>query len=212
MTPDLFFHFAAFFGAALLLGAVPGPDNLFVLSQALAHGPKKGLCVTLGLCSGLLVHTAAVALGVAAFFQRSPLAFNLLRFAGAGYLLVMAWGMVRSAQQAAAAPTEELRGEALTGLQLYRRGVVMNLFNPKVSIFFLAFLPQFVWQKEASLLPQILVLGGLFIVATLIVFSAVACAGGALGNLLKRRPRIYAAALAGAGVLLAGLAVLLLLS
>ncbi len=200
-------HLLGFFGTALLLGLAPGPDNLFVLAQSLAYGPKKGLCVTLGLCSGLFAHTAAVALGVAAFFQHSPAAFNLLRWAGAAYLLYMAWGMFSAARREA----RFAQAPELAGWQLYRRGIVMNLCNPKVSIFFLAFLPQFVWRAEAPLLPQIVVLGALFILATLIVFSAVACAGGSLGNLLRRRPRIYSAALAAAALLMAALAVLILI-
>lgn len=198
-------HLTAFFGTALMLGLAPGPDNLFVLAQSLAYGPKKGLCATLGLCSGLIAHTAAVALGVAAFFQHAPLAFNLLRWAGAAYLLYMAWGMFCAARKEA----QFAQAPLLTGWQLYRRGIVMNLCNPKVSIFFLAFLPQFVWRADAPLMPQIAVLGGLFIFATLLVFSAVALAGGSLGNALKRRPRIYAATLIMAALLIAGLAALI---
>ena len=124
-----------FFSASVLLGLAPGPDNLFVLTQSALRGRGAGLLVTLGLCTGLIAHTAAVSLGVAAVFQTSALAFTLLKLVGAGYLLWLAWQAFRAA--AAALPTGRA---ALAGWALYRRGIVMNVTNPKVSIFFLAFL------------------------------------------------------------------------
>ena len=137
----------AFFGVALLLGITPGPDNVFVLLQSLAHGRKAGLLVVLGLCTGLVVHTLAVALGLAAVFAASEMAFVLLKFAGAAYLAYLAW-------QAWRAPvSDQPAGQALSlnGRQLYGRGILMNLTNPKVVLFFLAFLPQFVEPQRHRL-------------------------------------------------------------
>lgn len=213
MNPSLFFHLLSFFGVAVVLALAPGPDNLFILAQSVSYGRRAGLFVTLGLCSGLCVHTAAVALGVAAFFQNAPFAFRLLCFAGGFYLLYMAWGMIRGAwrmKNTDGAGFDSDAAPALTGGQLYRRGIIMNLCNPKVSVFFLAFLPGYVWSPGHALFPQIILLGGLFIVATLLVFSAIAAGGGFLGALLKRRPRLYSATLLASGLLVGALGLLLL--
>ena len=176
---------AAFLGAAVLLALAPGPDNLFVLMQSAMRGRAAGLLVVLGLCSGLLVHTAAVALGLATLFASSALAFNLLKAAGAIYLVWLAW----QAWHAPAASAAHSAEAAPSALQLYRRGIVMNVTNPKVSIFFLAFLPQFVAAERGSVGQQVLALGTLFMLATLIVFGAIALAAGTLRELLLRSPR-----------------------
>ena len=175
---------ATFFAAALLLALAPGPDNLFVLTQSATGGKGAGLAVTLGLCTGLVGHTLAVVLGVAALVQASALAFNGLKLLGAGYLLYLAWQAVR-------APTARLAAPAAAPpayTRLYRRGIFMNLTNPKVSLFFLAFLPQFADPGRGPLAPQLLLLGGLFIVATLLVFGAIALLAGTLGERLNRSP------------------------
>lgn len=177
--------FVTFFSAAILLGLAPGPDNIFVLTQSALRGRIPGLIIVLGLCTGLVAHTLAVALGVAIIFQSSPPAFALLKFCGAGYLLYLAW-------QALRADAADLRGEGNGGVSygaLYRRGIIMNMTNPKVSIFFLAFLPQFADPERGAVAPQLLLLGGLFILATVLVFGAIAVLAGTLGQWLNRSPR-----------------------
>ena len=121
------------------LALAPGPDNLFVLTQSALHGRWAGLLVTFGLCTGLLVHTAAVAVGVATILATSALAFTILKLAGAAYLIYLGWCALRTDGQAIRFGRET----ALSSGRLYRRGIVMNITNPKVAIFFLAFLPQF---------------------------------------------------------------------
>lgn len=176
---------AIFFAASLLLGLSPGPDNIFVLTQSALRGPAAGLIVTIGLCTGLVVHTTAVALGVAAIFKASTLAFTVLKLVGAAYLLYLAWQAFRASTAGFSAEGQgEQRG--LGGWRLYRRGIIMNVTNPKVSIFFLAFLPQFADPARGSLALQMLLLGGVFIVATLIVFGGVALLAGSLGQRLMR--------------------------
>jgi threonine/homoserine/homoserine lactone efflux protein len=174
----------SFFGLSLLLGLSPGPDNLFVLMQSAAQGRRAGLLVTLGLCTGLLGHTAAVALGLAALLAASPAAFSTLKLAGAAYLLYLAWGAWH------APATVQAEGGTATvsrtsGWRLYGRGVVMNLSNPKVAIFFLALLPQFVQADAGPMHWQIAQLGAIFMFATLIVFGGFAWLAAWLGGLLR---------------------------
>jgi threonine/homoserine/homoserine lactone efflux protein len=199
---------AAFFAAAVVLALSPGPDNLYVLSQSALRGARVGLAVTLGLCTGLIVHTTAVALGVAALVQASATAFTALKLLGAGYLLFLAWDAFR----AAPAPLAEAGGGSVGLGRYWRRGVLMNLSNPKVTIFFLAFLPQFASPLRGPMLPQLVLLGALFMLAALLVFSAIALLAGRIGPWLARRPRVQVGMQRLTGALFAGLALSLLAS
>jgi len=192
-----------FFAASVMLGLAPGPDNLFVLAQSALQGPAAGLFVTAGLCTGLLVHTTAVALGVAALIQSSLLAFSILKGVGAAYLLYLAWQAFRSSSGPEADPA---RNRLRPG-QLYRRGIIMNVTNPKVSIFFLAFLPQFVDPANGPVVAQIIQLGALFIIATVLVFGSVALLAGSFGRWLTRSETARRVLNIGAGCLFLGLAV-----
>ena len=171
-----------FFTTSALLALSPGPDNLFVMTQAAQQGRKAGLLVTLGLCTGLLFHTAAVTFGLAALFKASAVAFTVLKFAGAGYLLYLAWLSFRAGT--VTGPTAA--ADRLSSAALYRRGIIMNITNPKVSIFFLAFLPQFADPARGTLSAQLLLLGGVFIIATTIVFGAISILAGVFGELFRQ--------------------------
>jgi threonine/homoserine/homoserine lactone efflux protein len=171
----------AFFGLSLLLGFTPGPDNIFVVMQTAANGRKAGFLVVLGLCTGLIAHTAAVALGLAAVFATSASAFVTLKYLGAAYLAYLAW-------QAFRAPVgEQERGvaEHVPLLQLYFRGLLMNLTNPKIVLFFLAFLPQFVDPALGSLALQVSWFGFIFILATLLSFGSIVYMGALFGKMLS---------------------------
>lgn len=192
-----------FFIASLMLGLVPGPDNLFVLAQSALQGRVAGLFVTAGLCTGLLVHTTAVAMGVAALVQNSLWAFNLLKIVGAAYLLYLAWQAFR----ASSGQTEQRGDGRLSPVRLYTRGIIMNITNPKVSIFFLAFLPQFVDPGKGSVVAQIIQLGLLFIIATILVFGAVSLLAGTFGDWLSRSEAARKTLNRAAGCLFVGLAV-----
>lgn len=167
-----------FFTTSILLALAPGPDNLFVMTQAAQQGRKAGLLVTLGLCTGLLAHTAAVTFGLAALFKASAAAFTVLKYTGAGYLLYLAVLSFRAGTESGTTVT----AVRLKSAVLYRRGIIMNITNPKVSIFFLAFLPQFVDPTKGPLHLQFLLLGGIFIVATIIVFGAISVLAGIFGD------------------------------
>ena len=171
--------------ASVLLALVPGPDNIFVLTQSSVNGHKAGLLVTLGLCTGLIFHTTAVALGITALLKTSYVAFTVLKIAGAMYLLYLAW-------RAFHASSEEIntgQSREVAGIKYYLRGVIMNVTNPKVSIFFLAFLPQFADPSRGPVIQQIFFLGMIFILVTLLVFGGIALLAGAVGAWLTNTPR-----------------------
>lgn len=168
-----------FFGVSLLLGFTPGPDNIFVMLQSAAHGRRSGLYVVLGLCTGLVFHTAAVALGLAAVFAASGLAFMTLKFVGAAYLGYLAW-------QAFRAPVSDDAGMVVSSdlkpIKLFLRGIAMNATNPKVIFFFLAFLPQFVDADQGSIASQFAMLGVVFILATMVAFGTISFFAASLGS------------------------------
>lgn len=168
----------AFLSVSVLLALAPGPDNIFVLTQSALAGKCAGLAVTLGLCTGLIVHTSAVAFGVAVIFQTSALAFTALKFVGAAYLLYLAWLSFAADAEDISAKKNESRSYS----RLYRRGIIMNVTNPKVSIFFLAFLPQFADPQRGSLVLQIMLLGGMFAISTILVFGSIAMFAASLGS------------------------------
>lgn len=203
----------AFFGVSLLLGITPGPDNLFVLVQSAQRGWRAGMAVVVGLCAGLVVHTAAVALGLAALFAASAAAFTVLKYLGAAYLAWLALQSLRPRAQASQdgadpdrAPSPSER-PAASAWRMVGRGMVMNLTNPKVLIFFLAFLPQFANPALGSVAPQIMLLGIVFMLATLLVFGAIAVFSGTFGTLLLRSARAQRWLNRAAGVVFLGLAV-----
>ncbi len=195
-----------FFTTSLLLALAPGPDNIFVLTLSILRGRLAGIIVILGLCTGLIIHSSAVALGVAVIFQISAVAFSLLKFIGAGYLVYLAW----QAFHAAAKKIQSNSDEEVNYWKLYYRGIIMNITNPKVSIFFLAFLPQFVDPSRGLVSLQILLLGCLFILATIIVFGSIALLSGTLGQWFKRTDHIQKILNRIAGTVFLGLALKLI--
>ena len=197
----------AFFGAVVLLALTPGPDNIFVLTQAALHGRSAGLSVVFGLCTGLIAHTLAVALGLAAILKATPTAFTAIKLLGAIYLFylaVMAW---RAADRASTLSSDDPTPRLSDGV-LYRRGIIMNLTNPKVSLFFLAFMPEFISLEQGHLFFQFVALGLVFIAATILVFGGIALAAGTIGSWLRSAKsqavmnRVTAVILAGLGSLL----------
>ncbi len=177
-----------FFAASVMLALVPGPDNVFVLLHSATHGWRSGLLVVLGLCTGLLFHTAAVALGLAALMASSSFAFTALTLLGAVYLLWLAWQSWNApvhSSDATSSLDNPVPDFILSSRQTYSRGVLMNITNPKVAIFFLAFLPQFVVANQGAVGLQILLLGGIFMVATLFTFGAIAFLAGRFGQVFQ---------------------------
>lgn len=177
--------FVWFVGASLLLIIAPGPDVLFLLAQGMARGRRAGLATASGLALGNLGHTLAAALGASVIFRSSPLAFDGLKYAGAAYLLWLAWKTWQSRHEMlsvdAAPPAAG---------NLFLRGLLMNILNPKVALFFLAFLPQFVVAEAGQPGLQMGLLGVIFTLLTWLVFGLIGLFAGSLGAGLRRRPRL----------------------
>ena len=176
--------------AAAVLSIAPGPDNLFVLLQSAMYGAKAGIFVTLGLCVGVFIQTLLAAFGVAAVVAASPTLLMIIQIAGAAYLLYLAWGAWR-APVGGDDKADASKYPRLTNFQLWRRGILMNITNPKVLIFFLAFFPQFIVKgaTETQVMIQMLIMGMTFLVCTLVVFSAIAWCAGTLADRL-RSPKV----------------------
>jgi len=172
----------AFTIASILLTLAPGPDILYVIAQSISSGKRAGIITALGLCTGLIFHTTAASFGVSELFRQSPLAFNLVKYAGAAYLFWLAWQAFREKGGSGGLTDVSAKSNA----QLYRQGILMNLLNPKVALFFLAFLPQFVSPGDIAISVQMLILGGIFIIQAIAVFSAVSVLSGHIGSLIKR--------------------------
>jgi len=156
-----------FFSAALALNLSPGPDLLFILSRTLSGGRRVGVASACGVCSGALVHVAAAALGISAILATSAMAFAVVKYVGAAYLLYLGIQALRSA----GADMRLTSGEAprTTAWQAYRQGILVDILNPKVAIFFMAFLPQFVRPDQGAVALQLLVLGVLIVLVAIVV-------------------------------------------
>ena len=171
---------ALFVATGLVLNATPGVDMLFTLSRTLQHGWRAGIAASLGIVSGCVVHTMAAAAGLAALLAASALAFTAIKWLGAAYLLWLAWGMLRAAafrgaDEAIASARPMLRAEPLG--RIYWQGFLTNVLNPKVALFFLALLPQFISTNAPNKPLAFLFLAAVFIVnGTLFLFALVALA------------------------------------
>lgn len=192
--------------ASVLLSIAPGPDNIFVLIQSALHGRLAGVVVTLGLCTGLIFYTLAVALGVAVIFQVSAVAFTLLKVMGVAYLIYLAWGAFR----AASSSIDGAEVPVLSRWSLYKRGILMSMTNPKLAIFFMAFLPQFADPARGDLTHQLLLLGGLFIIAGFSVMATFALMSGFIREWFQTSPVGQRVINQLAGVVFIGLALKLL--
>jgi threonine/homoserine/homoserine lactone efflux protein len=174
-----------FLGASIAITIAPGPDNLFILTQGIARGRQAAIITALGMCSGISIHTLAAALGISAIFATSALAFSIVKYAGAAYLLYLAYLTIRSSGAVRLG-----KADVRPALALFQRGFIMNVLNPKVALFFLAFLPQFVNSQSGSVPAQMLLLGGLFMAQAVVLFTTFGYFSGSIGGYLLTRPRL----------------------
>src|SRR5215472_9949331 len=177
--------FFTFLFAAFMLNIAPGPDMLYVIGRSLGQGRKAGIVSALGIFVGCWAHILAAAFGIAALLRSSPVAFNVVRYAGAAYLIYLG---IKMLAQKTDLSSQQIKAESLGAI--FRQGAITNMLNPKVAIFFLAFLPQFVDARRGNVVLQILLLGLIFNVGGTLVNLAVAYAGGTLGELLRRNQSI----------------------
>jgi len=174
-----------FLGASIALSLAPGPDNIFVVTQGIARGRKAAIVTALGMCSGVSIHTTAAAFGISALFYSSLIAFTVVKYAGAAYLLYLAWKTLRDRSAIRLAQADDRSGAAL-----FKRGFIMNVLNPKVAMFFLAFLPQFVSPGTHHFALQMLLLGFIFMLQAVAIFCLIGYFSGSIGNLILTRPKV----------------------
>ena len=175
-----------FLTASVLLTLSPGPDIIYVLVQGMTNGKKHGIVTTLGLVSGIIIHTSLVAFGVSAVIKQSETLFLLIKILGAVYLFFLAWQVYRSEPKIEIGAEKTGNKKAL--ISLFKRGFLMNVLNPKVAIFFLAFFPGFLWEPEGNTVMQFYTLGFLFMLQAFLIFSMVAILAGKISNYLNKHP------------------------
>jgi threonine/homoserine/homoserine lactone efflux protein len=173
--------------ATSLLAISPGPDNIFVLTQSIVNGKKFGLATVFGLMSGCLVHTTLLAFGVSAIIKESENLFTGIKVFGAIYLLFLAYKVYKA--DATITFLEENTSKKTTK-QLFKEGFIMNVLNPKVSIFFLAFFPGFLFSDTINTVFQFYVLGIVFMLVSLVIFSAIAFLAGTISENIKGNNKI----------------------
>ena len=201
--------FLAFAGAAIALIVVPGPAVLYIVGRSVSQGRSHGLISALGVSTGVLFHTAAAALGVSVIVARSALAFSLLKYAGAAYLIFLGVQKIRRPSTLTAALADQ---KPLSMRRTYTQGLIVNILNPKTALFFLALLPQFVDTDRGPAAPQVVALGLLFAVLALISDSTWALVSSSVAGRLRRSDKALRRLDRGAGVVFIGLGVLAALS
>lgn len=180
---------AAYTLAALALSLTPGPDMLFCFANGVAHGARGALAAAAGIFLGLVVHVTALTLGLAGLVAASPVAFEALRWAGAAYLLWIAVQTFRSPPMMLTAEATDTQPRAPVGTIL-RRGFITCLLNPKLLLFFLSLLPQFIRPEAGSVAAQTFILALILVVPGLVINAAVGVGGGGIGRFLARNPML----------------------
>jgi threonine/homoserine/homoserine lactone efflux protein len=181
-----------FVAASVLLALTPGPNLLYLISRTLAQGRTAGLVSLAGTTSGFVIHILAAALGLSAVFVAVPLAYEALRWAGAAYLLWLAWDALRS-EDAGAGLLATRALPAAAPAKLFRTGLLTSILNPKVALFYLALFPQFVEPSRGNVLAQSLVLGLVQIAVAVIGDTLFVLAAARVARWFARRP-VWAAA------------------
>jgi threonine/homoserine/homoserine lactone efflux protein len=200
-------NFLLFLATSMAITLAPGPDNLQVLARGISQGRAAGLVAALGFAAGITFHTTLATLGVAALLRSSPVAFQAIKYAGAAYLV---WIGIKALRSQGLATAHERAAQPLWSV--FRQSVFGNMLNPKVTLFFLVFLPQFIEPHGVQSVPlQMLELGFVFMLQTVVVFSLFGVCAGMIGGWLKRRPRVgvWLDRLAGATFIAIGIRVAL---
>jgi threonine/homoserine/homoserine lactone efflux protein len=175
-----------FISAVAALAISPGPDNIFVLMQSVVHGKKFGLATVAGLMTGCIIHTSFVAFGISAILKRNDMLFIGIKLLGALYLLFLAFKVFKS--DAGINLSHENLPKKSTA-QLFKQGFIMNVLNPKVSLFFLAIFPSFLFSETLHSIVQFYILGFLFILTSFLIFSLIAILSAYISVFLKEHKK-----------------------
>lgn len=173
--------------ASIALTFSPGPDIIYVLVQSITNSKKHGIVTALGLVSGIIIHTTLVAFGISALINQSPVIFYGIKVFGALYLLYLAYKVYKTDTAIIIDDSGTNKKELL---QLFKQGFIMNVLNPKVTLFFFSFLPAFLFSSELNKVTQFYVLGILFMIQALAVFSSVAILSGTIATAIKKNESI----------------------
>lgn len=177
----------SFILAVSILAISPGPDNIFVLMQSVVHGKKYGLATIIGLMTGCIVHTTFVAIGISAIIKENNTIFLGIKILGAVYLLYLAYKVITGGSEISMS-TKKI--DKKTPFQLFKIGFIMNVLNPKVTLFFLALFPGFLFSEILPISLQFYILGSLFILVSFVVFSLIAILGGTISEKIKTSKNI----------------------
>ena len=177
----------SFILAVSILAISPGPDNIFVLMQSVVHGKKYGLATIIGLMTGCIVHTTFVAVGISTIIKENNTIFLVIKILGAVYLLYLAYKVITGGSEISMS-TEKI--DKKTPFQLFKTGFIMNVLNPKVTLFFLALFPGFLFSEILPISLQFYTLGALFILVSFVVFSLIAILGGTISEKIKTSKNI----------------------
>jgi threonine/homoserine/homoserine lactone efflux protein len=202
-------QFIGFLIAALVITASPGPDNLMVLGVGISKGRRQGIAFGLGCALGCLSHTLLAVVGVSALIASSPAAFTALKICGGLYLVWLGFNALRSSGGARAST---VKTEEQSSTRLFFKGVLANAINPKVVLFFLSFLPQFVVASNGNVAWQIAALGVTFTVQAAVLFGLLGYFSGTIGQWLNTRPKTGVILDRLAGAVFVGLGIRLLVS
>ncbi|WP_300439515.1 LysE family translocator [Christiangramia sp.] len=175
-----------FLTASILLTFSPGPDIIYVLVRSMVYGYKQGIMTALGLVSGILIHTSLVAFGVSAVIKQSENIFLFIKVLGALYLLYLAYQVYKSNPEIAFS-SDDITDKSM--FSLYKQGFIMNVLNPKVGIFFLAFFPGFLWDPDGNTILQFYILGAVFMLQAFFIFSSVAVLADKISVYIKSHPK-----------------------
>lgn len=174
----------AFAGTSLLLIIMPGPDNIYVLLESITNGKRNGVLISVGLVTGVLVHTIIASTGLSIIISQSDLLFDIIKYCGAAYLFYLAFLTFKEKWQS---NEQSALAQKKSPFALIRKGFMMNVLNPKVSLFFIAFLPQFIDPNGINITFQMILLGLIFMVLALISFSTLALLAGKLADYLMSK-------------------------
>jgi threonine/homoserine/homoserine lactone efflux protein len=177
----------SFILAVSILAISPGPDNIFVLMQSVVHGKKYGLATIIGLMTGCIVHTIFVAVGISTIIKENNTIFSVIKILGAVYLFYLAYKVITGGSEISMS-TEKI--DKKTPFQLFKIGFIMNVLNPKVTLFFLALFPGFLFSEILPISLQFYILGALFILVSFVVFSLIAILGGTISEKIKTSKNI----------------------